>query len=201
MNNRPERFRISSSDAVINPKNPFMILRFQSPKPTLDPKRFHLALDISYKGNDYPNFGLLFGFEIFPAWKQKQENPITLIKREQKFEYRPPAQSKFNKPKADTKERADHGEDSSNGLSFCGFCVLKTFLKEMKKNRWVRNFDIQESKMDSEDWYFPRLAFEKVYKEMNIEDILDNQIKRSYDIRIHEDMITRIMVKTTIWCL
>ncbi|XP_024961158.1 G-type lectin S-receptor-like serine/threonine-protein kinase At5g24080 [Cynara cardunculus var. scolymus] len=64
----------------------------------------------------------------------------------------------------------------------------------------VRNFDIQGSKMDSEDWYFPRWAFEKVYKEMNIEDILDNQIKASYDSRMHEEMITR-MVKTAIWCL
>ncbi|XP_076935631.1 G-type lectin S-receptor-like serine/threonine-protein kinase At1g34300 [Bidens hawaiensis] len=64
----------------------------------------------------------------------------------------------------------------------------------------VRNFDIQGSKMDSEEWYFPRWAFDKVYKEMNIEDILDNQIKRSYDSRLHEDMITR-MVKTAIWCL
>ncbi|KAL7587094.1 hypothetical protein Lser_V15G36954 [Lactuca serriola] len=64
----------------------------------------------------------------------------------------------------------------------------------------VRNFDIQGSKMDSEDWYFPRWAFDKVYKEMNIEDILDNQIKRSYDSRLHEEMITR-MVKTAMWCL
>ncbi|KAI3816447.1 hypothetical protein L1987_16145 [Smallanthus sonchifolius] len=64
----------------------------------------------------------------------------------------------------------------------------------------VRNFDIQGSKMDSEEWYFPRWAFDKVYKEMNIEDILDNHIKGSYDSRLHEDMITR-MVKTAIWCL
>ncbi|KAK9059976.1 hypothetical protein SSX86_020680 [Deinandra increscens subsp. villosa] len=64
----------------------------------------------------------------------------------------------------------------------------------------VRNFDIQGSKMDSEEWYFPRWAFDKVYKEMNVEDILDNQIKGSYDSRLHEDMITR-MVKTAIWCL
>ncbi|KAL8224311.1 hypothetical protein R6Q57_019786 [Mikania cordata] len=64
----------------------------------------------------------------------------------------------------------------------------------------VRNFDIQGSKMDSEEWYFPRWAFDKVYKEMNIEDILDNQIKGSYDSRLHEDMIIR-MVKTAIWCL
>ncbi|PWA96336.1 heavy metal-associated isoprenylated plant protein 39 [Artemisia annua] len=33
--------------------------------------------------------------------------------------------SKFNKPKADTSERAGYGEDSCNGLSFSGFCVLK----------------------------------------------------------------------------
>ncbi|KAI3501340.1 hypothetical protein L1887_29206 [Cichorium endivia] len=63
-----------------------------------------------------------------------------------RFKYAKQAQSKFNKPKADTKERADHGEDCSNGLSFCGFCVLKaashhrfcggeTFLKEMKMKR------------------------------------------------------------------
>ncbi|PWA65247.1 S-locus glycoprotein domain-containing protein [Artemisia annua] len=64
----------------------------------------------------------------------------------------------------------------------------------------VRNFDIQGSKMDSEDWYFPRWAFDKVYKEMNIEDILDKHIKQSYDSRLHEEMITR-MVKTAIWCL
>ncbi|GKE56480.1 G-type lectin S-receptor-like serine/threonine-protein kinase [Tanacetum coccineum] len=64
----------------------------------------------------------------------------------------------------------------------------------------VRNFDIQGSKMESEDWYFPRWAFDKVYKEMNIEDILDKHIKRSYDSRLHEEMITR-MIKTAIWCL
>ncbi|KAD1969850.1 hypothetical protein E3N88_42081 [Mikania micrantha] len=64
----------------------------------------------------------------------------------------------------------------------------------------VRNFDIQGSKMDSEEWYFPRWAFDKVYKEMNIEDILDNQIKGSYDSRLHEDIVIR-MVKTAIWCL
>lgn len=64
----------------------------------------------------------------------------------------------------------------------------------------TRNFDIQGSKMESEEWYFPRWAFDKVYKEMNVEDILDKHIKRSYDSRLHEEMITR-MVKTAIWCL
>ncbi|KAI3501341.1 hypothetical protein L1887_29207 [Cichorium endivia] len=62
------------------------------------------------------------------------------------FKYAKQGQIKSNKSKADTKERADHGEDSSNRLSFCGFRVLKaashhhfcgseTFLKEMKMKR------------------------------------------------------------------
>lgn len=64
----------------------------------------------------------------------------------------------------------------------------------------VRNFEIQGSKMDSEDWYFPRWAFDKVFKEMNVEDILDGRIKHAYDSRAHFDMINR-MVKTAMWCL
>lgn len=64
----------------------------------------------------------------------------------------------------------------------------------------VRNFDTQGSVIDSEDWYFPRWAFEKVFKEMNIEDILDSHIKYCYDGRLHFDMVDR-MVKTAMWCL
>lgn len=64
----------------------------------------------------------------------------------------------------------------------------------------VRNFEIQGSKMDSEDWYFPRWAFDKVYTEMNVEDILDGTIKHAYDSRAHFDMINR-MAKTSMWCL
>lgn len=64
----------------------------------------------------------------------------------------------------------------------------------------VRNREIQGSRMDSEDWYFPMWAFDKVFKEMNVEDILDSQIKHTYDSRSHFDMVNR-MVKTAMWCL
>ncbi|XP_021909890.1 G-type lectin S-receptor-like serine/threonine-protein kinase At5g24080 [Carica papaya] len=64
----------------------------------------------------------------------------------------------------------------------------------------VRNFEIQSSLMDSEDWYFPRWAFDKVFKESNVEDILDRQIKHCYDSRAHFDLVDR-MVKTAMWCL
>ncbi|GFZ15641.1 suppressor of npr1-1 constitutive 4 [Actinidia rufa] len=64
----------------------------------------------------------------------------------------------------------------------------------------VRNNEIQESKMYSEEWYFPGWAFEKVFKEMKVEDILDRHIKHCYDNRAHFDMVNR-MVKTAMWCL
>ncbi|XP_022776565.1 G-type lectin S-receptor-like serine/threonine-protein kinase At1g34300 [Durio zibethinus] len=64
----------------------------------------------------------------------------------------------------------------------------------------VRNFDMQGSLMDSEDWYFPRWAFDKVFKEMKVEDILDRQIKHCFDSRLHFDLVDR-MVKTALWCL
>ncbi|KAJ6312856.1 hypothetical protein OIU77_014395 [Salix suchowensis] len=58
----------------------------------------------------------------------------------------------------------------------------------------------QDSSVDSEEWYFPRWAFDKVFKEMRVEDILDRQIKHCYDDRVHFDMVDR-MVKTALWCL
>ncbi|XP_059649801.1 G-type lectin S-receptor-like serine/threonine-protein kinase At5g24080 [Cornus florida] len=64
----------------------------------------------------------------------------------------------------------------------------------------VRNSEIQGSKMDSEDWYFPRWAFDKVFQEMKVEDMLDPRIKHCYDSRAHFDMVDR-MVKTAMWCL
>ncbi|KAG5532014.1 hypothetical protein RHGRI_026588 [Rhododendron griersonianum] len=64
----------------------------------------------------------------------------------------------------------------------------------------VRNHEIQGSKLDSDDWYFPRWAFEKVFKEMRVEDILDRHIKQCYDSRVHFHMVDR-MVKTAMWCL
>ncbi|CAN1138365.1 G-type lectin S-receptor-like serine/threonine-protein kinase At1g34300 [Linum perenne] len=63
-----------------------------------------------------------------------------------------------------------------------------------------RNFEMQGSLMDSEDWYFPRWAFDKVFKEQRVEDILDTQVKHCYDGKLHFEMIDR-MVKTAMWCL
>ena len=63
-----------------------------------------------------------------------------------------------------------------------------------------RNHEIQGSVMQSEDWYFPRWAFDKAFKEMNVEDILDPQIVHCYDSRLHFEMVDR-MVKTAMWCL
>ncbi|KDP38155.1 hypothetical protein JCGZ_04798 [Jatropha curcas] len=63
-----------------------------------------------------------------------------------------------------------------------------------------RNFEMQGSLMDSEDWYFPRWAFDKVFKELKVDDILDRKIKHCYDARLHFDMVDR-MVKTAMWCL
>ncbi|KAM0961062.1 hypothetical protein ACFX2I_020382 [Malus domestica] len=64
----------------------------------------------------------------------------------------------------------------------------------------VRNTEIQGSMIESDDWYFPRWAFDKVFKEMNVEDILDRRIKNSYDSRVHFDAVNR-MVQTAMWCL
>ncbi|PRQ41014.1 putative protein kinase RLK-Pelle-SD-2b family [Rosa chinensis] len=64
----------------------------------------------------------------------------------------------------------------------------------------VRNNEIQGSMIESEDWYFPRWAFDKVFKEMNVEDILDRRIMHCYDSRAHFDTVNR-MVKTAMWCL
>ncbi|KAI6677213.1 hypothetical protein NL676_038009 [Syzygium grande] len=64
----------------------------------------------------------------------------------------------------------------------------------------VRNFEMQGSLLDSEDWYFPGWAFDKAFKEMKVEDILDRQIKHAYDDRVHFKLVDR-MVKTAMWCL
>ncbi|PIN27116.1 Serine/threonine protein kinase [Handroanthus impetiginosus] len=63
-----------------------------------------------------------------------------------------------------------------------------------------RNFSQLDSKVESDQWFFPRWAFEKVFKEMNVEDILDPRIKHTYDSQEHFDLINR-MVKTAMWCL
>ena len=64
----------------------------------------------------------------------------------------------------------------------------------------VRNSGFRRSSLESEDWYFPKWAFEKVYMERKVEDILDSRIADSYDDRMHFELVER-MVKTAIWCL
>ncbi|KAK7308638.1 hypothetical protein VNO77_42257 [Canavalia gladiata] len=64
----------------------------------------------------------------------------------------------------------------------------------------IRNFEIQGSVVRSEEWYFPGWAFDKMFKEMRVEDILDSQIRDVYDSRAHFELVNR-MVKTAMWCL
>ncbi|XP_060188160.1 G-type lectin S-receptor-like serine/threonine-protein kinase At1g34300 [Lycium barbarum] len=63
-----------------------------------------------------------------------------------------------------------------------------------------RNFEQHNSKVESDQWFFPAWAFDKVFKEMNVDDILDPRIKHSYDSRAHFDLVNR-MVKTAMWCI
>ncbi|XP_020104338.1 G-type lectin S-receptor-like serine/threonine-protein kinase At1g34300 [Ananas comosus] len=63
-----------------------------------------------------------------------------------------------------------------------------------------RNFEFQRKSVDSEEWYFPRWAFEKVYVEKNVGEILDPRIMESYDETEHSATVER-MVKTAMWCL
>lgn len=64
----------------------------------------------------------------------------------------------------------------------------------------VRNSGFRRSSLPSEDWYFPKWAFEKVYVQQKVEDILDCRIADTYDDRLHFELVER-MVKTSMWCL
>ncbi|KAJ4960802.1 hypothetical protein NE237_020712 [Protea cynaroides] len=64
----------------------------------------------------------------------------------------------------------------------------------------MRNFNFRDSSNGSEEWYFPRWAFEKVYEEMKVESLLDRRIKHCYDSQVHLELVDR-MVKTAMWCL
>ncbi|KAJ0987580.1 hypothetical protein J5N97_005936 [Dioscorea zingiberensis] len=64
----------------------------------------------------------------------------------------------------------------------------------------VRNNEFRQSTLMSEDWYHPKWAFEKVYVENRLEDILDKSILDKYDDREHFALVER-MVKTAMWCL
>ncbi|KMS96615.1 hypothetical protein BVRB_8g201450 [Beta vulgaris subsp. vulgaris] len=64
----------------------------------------------------------------------------------------------------------------------------------------VRNMIQGPSCIPSEEWYFPKWAFELAIEERRMEEILDHQIKHSYDDKVHFNIIDR-MVKTAMWCV
>lgn len=63
-----------------------------------------------------------------------------------------------------------------------------------------RNYGFRQESVGSEDWYFPKWAYEKVYVERRIDDILDPRIAASYDDAASVATVER-MVKTAMWCL
>lgn len=65
-----------------------------------------------------------------------------------------------------------------------------------------RNYGFRQESVGSEDWYFPKWAYEKVYVERRIEDILDPRIVQAeaYDDADSVATVER-MVKTAMWCL
>ncbi|XP_010253520.1 PREDICTED: G-type lectin S-receptor-like serine/threonine-protein kinase At1g34300 [Nelumbo nucifera] len=63
----------------------------------------------------------------------------------------------------------------------------------------TRNFDFRRSSLQSEDWYFPCWAFEKVYQQKRVEDILDRRIMHYYDSRQHFDMELLLISNTTLF--
>ncbi|KAF8689254.1 hypothetical protein HU200_042045 [Digitaria exilis] len=63
-----------------------------------------------------------------------------------------------------------------------------------------RNYGFRQESLGSEDWYFPKWAYEKVYVERRIDDILDPRIAASYDDAASVATVER-MVKTAMWCL
>lgn len=52
----------------------------------------------------------------------------------------------------------------------------------------------------SEEWYFPRWAFEMAVEKRRIEEVLDGDIREGYDSKLHFKMVDR-MVKTAMWCV
>lgn len=63
----------------------------------------------------------------------------------------------------------------------------------------MRCCNFRQDSVDSVDWYFPRWAFDKVYVERKVEDILDARILGSFDDQMKVEM--ERMVKTAMWCL
>uniref|UniRef100_A0A0E0M4V9 non-specific serine/threonine protein kinase n=1 Tax=Oryza punctata TaxID=4537 RepID=A0A0E0M4V9_ORYPU len=66
-----------------------------------------------------------------------------------------------------------------------------------------RNYGFRQDSVGSEDWYFPKWAFEKVYVERRIDDIIDPRIVQAeaYDDDPASVATVERMVKTAMWCL
>ncbi|XP_062205493.1 G-type lectin S-receptor-like serine/threonine-protein kinase At1g34300 [Phragmites australis] len=65
-----------------------------------------------------------------------------------------------------------------------------------------RNYGFRQESVGSEDWYFPKWAYEKVYVERRIDDIIDPRISSSYGYDDAGSVATvERMVKTAMWCL
>ncbi|XP_051203331.1 G-type lectin S-receptor-like serine/threonine-protein kinase At5g24080 [Lolium perenne] len=64
-----------------------------------------------------------------------------------------------------------------------------------------RNYGFRQDSVGSEDWYFPKWAYEKVYVERRIEDIMDPRILQHVDDDAESVATVERMVKTAMWCL
>jgi hypothetical protein len=64
-----------------------------------------------------------------------------------------------------------------------------------------RNYGFRQESVGSEDWYFPKWAYEKVYVERRIEDIMDPRILLHVDDDAESVATVERMVKTAMWCL
>ncbi|XP_037429118.1 G-type lectin S-receptor-like serine/threonine-protein kinase At5g24080 [Triticum dicoccoides] len=64
-----------------------------------------------------------------------------------------------------------------------------------------RNYGFRQESVGSEDWYFPKWAYEKVYVERRIEDIMDPRILLAVDDDADSVATVERMVKTAMWCL
>ncbi|KAM0886864.1 hypothetical protein ACQ4PT_029421 [Festuca glaucescens] len=64
-----------------------------------------------------------------------------------------------------------------------------------------RNYGFRQESVGSEDWYFPKWAYEKVYVERRIEDIMDPRILLHVDDDTESVATVERMVKTAMWCL
>lgn len=64
----------------------------------------------------------------------------------------------------------------------------------------MRCWEFRRESVDSVDWYFPRWAYDKIFIEKKVEDILDARILGDFEDRVKLEMVER-MVKTAMWCL